>query len=222
MTKDLTTPSPSRAALDAFLQKHALQRRNGGRGRLVFSLDATASRKPTWDLATSLTAPMLKAVGGLLDCQLVFYRGLSECKASPWVSDGSELTNLMKRVHCEAGETQIGRILAHARKEDIKQKVQALVFIGDACEENPDVLHIAAKQLGCPAFMFQEGDDPEVTKVFADIARVTGGAHCKFDRSSAKQLAELLSAIAAFVVGGRQALENMSTPGAVKLLQQLK
>jgi hypothetical protein len=64
--------------------------------------------------------------------------------------------------------------------------VQALVFIGDACEENPDTLCAAARRLGqvrLPVFLFQEGDDQShlhdrTTKVFKDIARLTHGAHC--------------------------------------------
>jgi hypothetical protein len=227
MSKDqtnLTTPSSSRAVIDAFLEKHAVQR-HSGRGRMILAIDATASRKHCWDLAASLTAKMLQAAGGLpLDTQLVFYRGLNECQQSPWVSDARALTSLMKKVYCEAGETQIERILTHARKEDIKQKVAALVFIGDACEENPDTLAITARKLSLPCFMFQEGDEPEVTTIFANIARLTRGAHCRFDRGSAKQLVELLRAAAAYAAGGQQALKEISTTnaGAVRLLQQLR
>ena len=128
----------------------------------------------------------------------------------------------MKKVRCEAGETQIGRILDHARKEDIKQKVSALVFIGDACEENPDTLCAAAGRLGYPAFLFQEGDDQRVAKIFSDIARLTKGAYGRFDQGSAKQLAELLGAVAAYAAGGREALEARKDTAAVKLLQQLR
>jgi hypothetical protein len=223
MSKDptnLTTPTSSRAVIDAFLEKHAVQRHSGGRGRLIFGLDGTASRQPTWDLATSLTAKMFSTVGSSLDVQLVYYRGLDECQKSPWVSDGRALTGLMKKVRCEAGETQIGRVLAHARQEDIKQKVQALVFIGDACEENPDTLAVAARRLGLPVFLFQEGDDPDVAEVFGNIARLTHGAYCRFDQGSAKQLAELLGAVAAYAAGGQQAL--MSSKAGVLLLKQLK
>jgi hypothetical protein len=211
--------------IDAFLEKHALQRHSGGRGRLIFACDATASRQPTWDLATSLTVQMFKAVGGLrLDIQLVYYRGTGECKALPWLSDARTLTGKMETVRCATGKTQIDRILTHARKEDVKQKVQAMVFIGDACEENPDTLAITAQKLGVPVFMFQEGDDEAVTEVFKNIARLTKGAFCRFDQGSAKQLAELLGAVAAYAAGGQQALKDMSSTnaGAVRLLQQLR
>jgi hypothetical protein len=214
----ITSPCSSHTEIDAFLDNHA---RHSGRGRLIFSLDATASRQPTWDLATSLTAKMFQAVGGLpLDIQGVYYRGLNECRATPWLSDPRTLTDKMKTVRCEAGETQINRILEHARKEDIKQKVQALVFIGDACEENPDTLAITARKLTTAAFLFQEGDDPEVAEVFKNIARLTHGAYGKFDRGSAKQLAELLGAVAAYAAGGETALPK--TGAGLLLLKQLK
>ena len=227
MSKDptsLTAPTSPRAVIDAFLEKHAVQR-HSGRGRLILAIDATASREETWDLATSLTAKMLQAAGGLpLDIQLVYYRGLNECQASPWVSDARTLTGLMKKVRCEAGETQIERILVHARKEDIKQKVQALVFIGDACEENPDNLAISARKLGLPVFLFLEGDNAKAAKVFANIARLTNGAHCRFDQGSAKQLTELLAAVATYAAAGQQALKEISATnaGAVRLLRQLR
>jgi hypothetical protein len=223
MTADkfVTTAPASSAKLDLYLDRLAAAHSPTTRGRLIFALDATGSRQHCWDLATSLTAKCLKAVSGLpLDIQLVYYRGISECKALPWMSDTHTLTNKMKGVQCDSGETQINRILAHAQKEDFKQKVQALVFIGDACEENPDTLAITARKLGVPAFMFQEGDDEEVAGVFKNIAKLTHGAYCKFDKGSAKQLAELLGAVAAFATGGQAAL--MSTKAGVLLLKQLK
>jgi hypothetical protein len=95
-----------------------------------------------------------------------------------------------------------------------------MVFIGDACEENPDTLAITARKLGVPVFLFQEGDDPEVAEVFKNIARLTHGAYCQFDRGSAKQLADLLGAVAAYAAGGQEAL--LSSQTGVLLLQQLK
>jgi hypothetical protein len=103
--------------------------------------------------------------------------------------------------------------------------VQALVFIGDAMEENPDILvHDAAAlgKAGVPVFMFQEGHDRAVEQVFRDIARLTHGAYCRFDPGAARQLAELLRAVAVFATGGMTALAARQDAGAVKLLGQLK
>lgn len=232
MSKDqsnLTTPGSARAAVDAFLdQTHAVAQ-HSGRPRLLFAVDATASREGTWDQAATLTASMFAAVTALdaqLDIQLIFYRGAGpgECKASRWISDGRELARLMSKVRCESGETQIGRVLAHAQRENAQQKVAALAFIGDMCEESRDTLSAAAGRLNLPVFVFQEGNDRHAAKVFGDIARLTRGAHCRFDRSSAKQLAQLLGAAAAYATGGQQALKDMASTnaGAVRLLQQLR
>src|SRR6516225_4686346 len=133
------------------------------RGRLMFALDATASRAPTWAIARYLQAKMFRAAApiGQLDVQLVYYRA-DQCSASKWVSSGEHLAQLMNRIECETGYTQIGRVLAHALRENEKAAVQALVFIGDAMEEQIEELAAMASKLGklgVPIFLFQEGRD---------------------------------------------------------------
>ena len=167
------------------------------------------------------------AIGGL-DVQLAYYRGLSECRASRFVSDARLLGGLMEKIGCRGGHTQIGRILAHARHESEVRKVQALVFVGDAMEESLDDLCAGAGELGLmglPAFMFLEGGDPVAEQAFREIARLTRGAYCRFDTGSAHQLAELLRAAAAYAAGGIKALADLSarrSAGAQKLLAQMK
>lgn len=187
----------------------------GKRGRLVFGMDATASREPTWDRACHLQAEMFHATDGLggLEVQLVFYRGYRECKSTPWVASSKDLVDRMVKVRCLGGRTQIRRILRHALKENEDRKVNALVFVGDCFEEDIDEVCEVAGELGVrgvPAFLFQEGNDPVATQAFRHIARLTGGAHCSFDLSSAQQLRDLLAAVAVFAAGGRVALEDYS------------
>jgi len=217
--------APARSEVDAFLTelKGRTTTTVGTRGRLVFALDATASRQPTWDTACELQAEMFREVAtiGGLDMQLVHYRGLGECRASRWISHPDQLAKTMSQIMCEAGHTQIEKLLIHAKKETKLLQVNALVFVGDAMEENPDALIHEASELGrlkVPAFMFQEGRDREVEQVFRDIAQVTHGAYCRFDPGAARQLAELLRAVAAFVVGGIPALAARKDAGAIKLL----
>ncbi len=223
----------SRAEIDAFVQRARTlgpTKEAGRRGRLIFALDATMSRQPTWDTACRLQAEMFReaaAVGGL-DVQLVYYRGFGECRASGWVSNGERLAQLMSRIDCRGGHTQIGKILAHARRETERARVQALVFIGDAMEEALDTLAASAGELGLrgvPVFLFQEGGDPVAEQAFREIARLTRGAYCRFDAGAAHQLAELLRAVAAYAAGGIKALTDLSTrhgTAALKLLGQLK
>ena len=223
----------ARAEIDHFLhQVKALDPavKPGQRGRLIFALDATMSRQPTWDSACRLQADMFReaaAVGGL-DIQLVYYRGLAECRASPWVAEPTRLGALMSRIDCRGGHTQIGKVLAHARGENDSRKVAALVFIGDAMEELLDDLCAAAGELGLrnvKAFMFQEGYDPVCERAFREVARLTGGAFCRFAPGAAHELAELLRAAAAYAAGGMKALADLKARrggGAVRLLEQLK
>jgi hypothetical protein len=228
-----TPAASSRADIDAFLKDvKALgpAAKAGGRGRLIFALDATMSRQPLWDTACRLQGDMFKetaAIGGL-DVQLAYYRGLNECRASRWVSDARQLGGLMEKIDCRGGHTQIRRVLAHAKSENQTRKVQALVFVGDAMEEAIDDLCASAGELGLmgvPAFMFQEGHDPVAERAFREIARLTRGAYCRFDMSAAHELAELLRAVAAYAAGGLKALADLKArhnSGAVKLLAQLR
>ncbi|MEL6748061.1 MAG: VWA domain-containing protein, partial [Pseudomonadota bacterium] len=122
----------------------------GQRGRLLFGMDATMSRQPTWDLALGLQADMFKEVAriGGLDVQLIFFRGAGECKTSKWVSNPTEVARLMSTVSCRGGRTQIARVLSHARDETKRQRIGALVYVGDAMEENIDLLADTAGELG--------------------------------------------------------------------------
>ena len=223
----------SRAEIDAFLERVRTIERTaptGSRGRLIFALDATMSRQPTWDTACKLQSEMFleaQAIGGL-DVQLVYFRGMNECRASRWVSEPAALAALMEQIDCRGGHTQIRKVLVHGRHETEKAKVQALVYVGDAMEEAVDDLCARAGELGLhgvPAFVFQEGNDPEVERAFREIARLTRGAYCRFNAGAAHELRELLRAVAAYAAGGMKALGDLSTlrhAGAMRLLEQMK
>jgi hypothetical protein len=223
----------ARAEIDAFIHRArtmAPAREAGTRGRLIFALDATMSRQPTWDTACRLQGEMFRETGAIggLDVQLLYFRGLDECRASRWVSDGAGLGDLMARIQCQGGHTQIRKVLSHARKESDRAKVQALIYVGDAMEEAIDDLAAAAGELGLrgiPAFVFQEGHDPVAEQAFREIARLTRGAYCRFDLSAAGELSELLRAAAAYAAGGVTALNALSarhSAGAQKLLAQMR
>jgi hypothetical protein len=201
------------SSVDAFVQQvgRLPARPSGTRGRLLFTMDATASREPTWDHACSIQGEMFvtaDALGGL-DVRLGFYRGFDEFKVSRWTSEGRELARLMGSVRCLAGRTQIGRLLRYAGEQRRESRVDALVFVGDCCEEDVDQVGHEAGQLGLlglPVFVFQEGDDRTASRLFPQIAKLTRGAYCKFDRNSPDELRRLLGAVAAYAAGGREAL----------------
>ena len=207
-------PGEVSAEVDAFLRD--LQRApkpppSGGRGRLIFALDATASREPSWDRACRIQGEMFEATAALggLDVKLVYYRGFNECKASRWMSNAADLHRVMRAVSCLGGETQIERVLAHAIGETKRQRVNALVFVGDAMEENVDRLCQLAGELGLngvPIFLFHEGGNPIVARAFQQMAKLSRGAYLRFDLASADRLKDLLGAVAVYAAGGYRAL----------------
>jgi len=213
---DPNLPSQSAAPrhdVDAFLRAVSALPSAGarGRGRLIFAMDATASREATWREASRIQEEMFletSRLGGL-DVQLVYYRGFNECKASRWLRDADSLLAAMRKVDCIGGQTQIGRVLRHALAESRRQKVNALVFVGDCMEEHVDDLCGVAGELGLlgvPAFLFHEGDDARAARAFAQLAKLTGGACCRFDAGSPRELKALLGAVAVYAAGGRKAL----------------
>jgi hypothetical protein len=226
--KDLPSRKAPADPVETFLKEVAKTpppKPGSGRARLIFAMDATASREPTWDRACQVQGQMFvetAALGGL-DVQLVYYRGFDECRASRWVDNPSDLVRLMTGVFCLAGQTKIGRVLQHAVRETQKKRVAALVFVGDCFEEKLDEAGQIAGQLGLlgvRAFVFQEGHNPEAERAFRHIAQLTKGAHCRFDSSSPRQLRDLLGAVAAYAAGGQRALADMSkrSGAAVRLL----
>ena len=215
-------------SVDAFLDQvnQLPQTHSEGTGRLIFAMDATASRAPTWDIACDLQGQMFSNTKGLggLQIQLVYFRGFRECRASKWVSDSSQLHRLMSSVSCLAGRTQIARVLKHALSEVRGgSEVNALVYVGDCMEEPLDELGDLAGRLklsGVPVFVFQEGNDPVAHQAFSQVAALSGGAHSSLDRSSAHQLGLLLNAVAVYAAGGRAAFNEHCrlTGGMVKRL----
>src|ERR1700709_2598885 len=214
-----TKPSASEDIAAFVARARAMSPHAGGaRGRLVFALDATMSRQPTWDMACTLQADMFReaAAIGSLDIRLVYYRGLNECRASNWISEPAHLAKLMGGIACQGGNTQIGKVLSEARREAVASGVRAVVFVGDAMEEAVDELCAKAGELGMlkvPVFIFQEGHDAVAEQAFREIARLTGGAWCRFDPGAAAQLRELLRAAAAYAAGGRSGLLRLCEEG---------
>ena len=207
-----------------------VEKRAGERGRLIFAMDATMSRQPTWDTALQIQSEMFietERIGGL-DVQLVYFRGFNECRASKWVSEPSALARMMTGVDCRGGNTQIGKVLSHIRRAASEGRINAVVYVGDAMEENVDRLCQTAGEIGLlnvPLFMFQEGNDGVTRHAFQEIARLTRGAYFRLDQSSARQLRELLAAVAVYAAGGREALADHSKEkgGTARLLlEQLR
>jgi hypothetical protein len=189
------------------------------RKRLIFAVDATASRQPAWDIASNVQGQMFIAAGqhGGLDVQLVYYRGFGEMKATQFFGSTLPLVQAMSGVTCQAGHTQLAKVLRHVVKEHQRAPVVAAVLIGDYCEEKLDDVGHAAGQVKVPIYAFLEGDAPEGKAAFELIAKTTGGAVVPFNSNSPSQLRDLLGAVAAYVAGGIEALAHHK-PEVVRLL----
>lgn len=216
-TKDMALDASSTSDVKAFMAKARHLASNltedSAKGRIIFALDATLSRQPTWDMACNLQAEMFEVVQtiGGLEVQLNYYRGFRECRASKWVDDAATLAAFMGGIQCQGGRTQLAKVLTNARKEQKRKKVDALVFIGDAMEENLDSLCERAGELGLlgvPVFIFQEGYDAVCERAFRELARLSKGAYVRFDDKSSDELAALLRAVAIYATGGMAALAD--------------
>ena len=222
-------PKSTGSEIDAFLKqaKQLAPAPDAARGRMIFALDATMSRQPTWDMACALQGDMFSAVAsvGNLAVQLVYFRGQRESRASRWVSDAESLRVLMERIECRGGLTQIAKVLSHAKREAEKQPLAALVYVGDSMEESIDELCGLAGELGLrgvKAFVFHDGRDTHAETAFREIARLTGGAYLPFDKNSAAGLKALLVAVATYAAGGRKALEAANSATARQLLADMR
>jgi hypothetical protein len=228
--KSVRTKS-DRQSIDSFIdQARKLPAKKEGQGRLIFALDATASREATWDQACDLQSELFVAAQDLggLSIQLCYYRGFGEFKSTRFVSQTQQLLTLMNEVSCRGGITQISRVLRHALKETRSEPVKAVVFIGDCCEEPVDELCHSAGELGMlrtPVFMFHEGRDPHAKAVFQQVSKLSGGAYAPFDRTSPGLLKELMGAVAVYASGGAKALKDYSSRSSAevkRLTRQLR
>lgn len=235
--RQLTT-KPGNANVAAFLDRAraVAVRPAAAPGRLLFIMDATASRQPSWDRACHVMAEMFAAAGdgvgstasgggGGLAVRLAYWRGHMDFAATPFLTDGAELTRRMAGVRCLGGQTQILRALMHALDETKRTRIHATVLIGDALEEALDPIAHVAGQLGLhgtPVFAFHEGGEPASAEAFRQIAKLSGGAFAPFDSASATALRDLLRAVAVFAAGGRARLAALPGPAAGRMVAQLR
>ena len=230
--RDLT-PKPANNAVAAFLAQarsvavRPTRAQGGTQGRLLFIMDATASRQPSWDRACQLMGDMFAATAGLggLSIQLAYWRGYMEFAATPFLADSAELISRMSGVRCLGGQTQLLRALTHALAETSRQRINACVLVGDALEEPLDPIAHLAGQLGLrgtPVFAFHEGGEPASAEAFRQIAKLSGGAFAPFDARSADALRDLLRAVAVFAAGGQSGLAALPGPAAQRIALQLR
>lgn len=195
--------------------------------RLIFGLDLTGSREASLSQARVATAGMFDAIKlvGKVAVKLIYYRGTSECRASDWCDDPGILCRSMLGLSCETGESQIARLLQAVLAE--KEKISAVVFVGDHCEEDFRKLETLAQALGhrsIPIFVFHECADQDersllAKPVFRRMAEISGGVYVEFKPDSGEVLREMLSSVAAFSAAGADGFERMALPATAEARQ---
>ncbi len=219
----------SKTTVDQFLARAETAKPPATRAshRIIFALDATASREPTWDLACSLHAELFNVASdaGNVAVQLVYYRGIDGFAHTDWSTTPESLLAEMLSVRCLGGRTQLGRVIEHTKREAAAHPIKALIFVGDCFEEDTDRVAAAAGELavyGTPIFIFQEGVNPQASSVFRYLAELTRGAHVPFAQGSAEELETLLRAVVAYATEGRPGLaRQLESPLVRQLLVQL-
>jgi len=207
-----------RNRLQSGAESRPLERRAAA--RLIFGLDLTQSREASLAQARIATAAMFGAIRaiGRIAMKLVYYRGTQECRESQWCADAEILCRSMLGLSCEAGATQIARLLR--RVLAMEETLSGVVFVGDHCEDNADELVALGQKLrdrAIPLFVFHECADHdqrslEAKPLFRRIAELSGGVYVEFKPDSGEVLRELLSGVAAFSAAGAKGVERLALP----------
>ncbi len=231
----MTTNLPTKSAKQSFLEKaKALSKPNKVDStkiaaalkitpKLLFSMDATASRQGSWDVAQQITSSMFDVIPGGLKIALAHHSGGELGHVTAFRDDPAFFKSEIAKVRCRAGETALCEILEEATKIS---RLSTLIYIGDCFEESLErakALSEELKEKKVPCFMFIEGRDPMAQSAFNLIAEITGGAVFPFELEAVIHIKEKLDAIAAYAAGGIKMLtaKRAELPGAQALLSAL-
>ena len=113
------------------------------RARLVFAVDATASRSAAWEAAKQLTDILFEAIPGKLDVALAVHGGGRVHTFTAFTDDAGRLRDMAMGIRCRSGDTRLIDILARA----VREKPKVVVYIGDCFEESQREAVSVAEQL---------------------------------------------------------------------------
>jgi hypothetical protein len=196
------------------------------RARLVFGIDATASRQRALATSAALTEEMLEAMPGELDVALAVHGGNRVHTFTPFFTDAFMVQELVAGIRCKTGHTRMLDILERVLKTE---GVSVVVYVGDTFEEDAKRARKVATALGARGTRLIILHDTSTytsdgAEVFSMMAKITSGAVLPFDSSALPKLRELLSAVAVLAVGGTELLvaKQEAMPAARLLLAHLK
>jgi len=192
------------------------------RPRLVFGVDATASREPTWASAKSITDRMFEAIPGALDVALAVHGAGQVHTFTEFSADVDQFRRQASAVRCQAGNTQLCELMQRTLDAG---GVRVMSYVGDAFEESRAEAYALADRFrlrGIKAVLLADAADEATLEVFREIADRTGGAVLDFRATELGLMGDLLAAVATLAIGGRKLLSTKTTPGARLLLGSMK
>jgi hypothetical protein len=197
------------------------------RPRLIFAVDATASREPAWETARQVTDALFRVLPGELEVALAVHGGSLLHTFTPFTANAGALRDRAAGIACITGRTQLLPILERALSNP---GVRVVTYIGDVFEESPARGRKLADALGARGIRLIVLHDTvdwlarRDAELFQDLARRTGGCVVPFDANAPQRLRELLAAVAVYAVGGEALLEAKrgELPAATLLLGHLK
>lgn len=191
------------------------------RPRLVFGVDATASREAMWESAQRITDRMFDAIPGALDVALAVHGGSEVHTWTEFSADATRFRALAAAVRCQAGRTQLCELMQRTLDAG---GVRVMSYIGDAFEEDASEAFALAdrfKLRGIKVVVLADQADEPTLRVFRELADRTGGALLDFRSGELDLMGEVLGAVAALAIGGRKLLAERRTAGARLLLSHL-
>ena len=209
-------------APQADLIKSALE--SAGRPRLVFAIDATASRDDAWDAAKKVTDTLFEAVPDALDVALAVHGGDEVHTYTEFCSDYKALRGMAGRVHCQMGGTRLNEIL---KKTIQHERVKVVVYIGDVFEEDvQEAIELAEtlKIKGCRIVIHAGHEGSSDHRAFQMIAKASNGCVLPFNANAIKDMRANIEAIAILASGGTKLLANkaQTSQAAALLLSHIK
>ena len=117
-----------------------------------------------------------------------------------WTDDEARAVDAMGEAFRELD--RVDALMTTWRDDSDVSRINAAAGDGRGVDVSPEVIRVVQKSL--------------------EIARLSGGAYCRFDPGAAHQLGELLRAVAIYAAGGLKALARTRSSGAVKLIEQLR
>ena len=174
---------------------------SGTNRRLIFGVDATASREAAWDTARDVTDALLQALPGRLDVALAVHGGGRVHTFSEFASDAYTLRERAAGVVCEAGPTRLLPILKSGLS---RSNVALVIYIGDAFEEDVglgnqlcDLMGAARHQAGRVAMIPPLMSTPRTLARCSPASRgAPAAASCRSIASALDRLRDLLAALA--------------------------